>query len=64
MFSERLTENVRRFVSAALPFSNWGQRYFDIRLMELELADGLFNRIFSSVDGGACPGSRLWYRAG
>lgn len=29
------------FIEAALPFSNWGERYFDIRLMEYELMNGL-----------------------
>lgn len=47
MLRRRTSRNVQRFVDAALPFSHWGETCFDIRLMEYELADGLFNGVFS-----------------
>ncbi len=48
VFDERLSDPVRRFVAAALPFSNWGQTYFDIRLMELAMADSMFGGMLTS----------------
>lgn len=48
MFYERLSKPVQAFVSEALPFSNWGKDYFDVRLMELAMADSLFGGMFSA----------------
>ncbi len=48
MFYDNLKENIRRFVSESIPMSHWGERYFDIRLMELELADSMFGGVISS----------------
>jgi 2-polyprenyl-3-methyl-5-hydroxy-6-metoxy-1,4-benzoquinol methylase len=42
-----VSPNIRRFVAETMPFSNWGQSYFDIRLMELMLADSLFGNLLS-----------------
>lgn len=53
MFADRLSENIRRFVHEALPLSHWGERYFDIRLMELELTDSLFSGVISLGGGRA-----------
>jgi 2-polyprenyl-3-methyl-5-hydroxy-6-metoxy-1,4-benzoquinol methylase len=47
----RMGPNVQAFVQEALPFSHWGMRYFDIRLMEYALADGMFANVLSR--GGA-----------
>ncbi len=47
MLANRHSENIRRFVDAALPLSHWGQTYFDIRLMELSLIDSMFDRPIS-----------------
>jgi SAM-dependent methyltransferase len=47
MFADSLPENIRRFTHEALPLSHWGERYFDIRLMELKLADSLFSGVIS-----------------
>ena len=46
-FLASLPEPVRRFVSVAMPYSNWGQDYFEIRLMELMMADSMFGGVFS-----------------
>jgi len=64
MFADRLSENIRRFVKEALLLSHWGERYFDIRFMELELADSLFSGVISR--GGACAGHWLrdWFGGG
>ena len=51
MFADRLSENIRRFVQEALPLSHWGERYFDIRLMELEHTDSLFSGVISPGGG-------------
>jgi SAM-dependent methyltransferase len=51
-FYTALSSNVRQFMQEAMPFSNWGQTYFDIRLMELVLADSMFDSVFSA--GGRC----------
>jgi len=53
MLKQRLSEKVEKFVAAALPLSHWGETYFNIRLMEFELADGLFNGVFSGGKGAA-----------
>ena len=45
-FSKTIGGNVARFVKEAIPYSNWGMTYFNIRLMELaliELAAGRSN---------------------
>jgi len=47
MFANNLSENIRRFVAESLPLSHWGEKYFDIRLMELALADSMFGGIIS-----------------
>lgn len=42
---------MQAFVQEALPYSHWGMRYFEIRLMECALADGMFGGVLSQ--GGA-----------
>jgi SAM-dependent methyltransferase len=46
-FYRSLPESVRRFVTEALPYSHFGQAHFNVRLMELALADSLFSGVFS-----------------
>ena len=53
MFIDSLSDNVRSFVAEAMPYSNWGQTYFDIRLMELVMADSMFGDMFSNGRGRA-----------
>ena len=48
MFYQRMSPAVQAFVAEALPYSNWGTTYFDIRLMELSMADSMFGRLFSA----------------
>ena len=38
-FSKTIGGNVARFVKEAIPYSNWGMTYFNIRLMELALIE-------------------------
>jgi len=45
-FHDRLPAGVHEFVTAAMPYSNWGQTYFEIRLMELSMADSMFGNLF------------------
>lgn len=47
----RMSPAVQAFVKEALPYSHWGMRYFEIRLMELGLADGIFGGMLGQ--GGA-----------
>jgi SAM-dependent methyltransferase len=47
-FYATLSPTVRQFMTEAMPFSNWGQTYFDIRLMELALADSMFGNVFTT----------------
>ncbi len=47
MLAARQSENIRRFVDAALPLSHWGQAYFDIRSMELSLVESMFGNPIS-----------------
>ena len=46
-FLQQQAEPVRQFVSLALPYSNWGANYFEVRLMELAMADSMFGGLFS-----------------
>ncbi len=39
---------LEKFIEAALPYSHWGATYFEIRLLEYELADSLFGDIISA----------------
>ena len=43
----RMSPLVQAYVQEALPFSHWGMRYFEIRLMEYALADGMFGGVLS-----------------
>lgn len=53
MYSDRFSQNIRNFIAEALPHSHWGERYFDIRLMELTLANSLFGNAFSCRQRGS-----------
>jgi len=50
-FVDRMPTSVQAFVKDALPFSHWGMTYFNIRLMEYALADGMFGDVLRR--GGA-----------
>lgn len=53
LYYERLSPNLQAFIAEAMPFSNWGTTYFEIRLMELSMADSLFGGVFSAGGGRA-----------
>jgi hypothetical protein len=55
MFADNLSNNICRFVAESLPLSHWGERYFDIRLMELALADSMFGGVISRGRGEGGP---------
>lgn len=42
------SNKLEEFINAALPYSHWGETYFDIRILEYRLTDGLFNDVLSS----------------
>ena len=46
----KLHADTQRFVDEALPFSHWGQKYFDIRAMELMMLDGMFPGVLTGTD--------------
>ena len=41
------TETVKSFLQEAQPYSNWGESYFETRVLEYKIIDSLFGEIFS-----------------
>lgn len=47
-YVQRMAPAVQAFVKEALPFSHWGMKYFEIRLMEYALVEGMFGGVLSA----------------